>query len=172
MLNRYHPAFTTLTHTDAFFVASALGIVDQEDTPENITGEDLYERCEASGYDQASVVVALAGSRSPMASAIIAHLMGKPIRKCHVGESGLDPLVPEQTAFKRAKPSSPRSPKSDPRIVVSVAPNPKRVGSATHGRYAFWVVGESVGEAMARGLTPADVAHDIKKGFVVLEGAQ
>lgn len=50
--------------------------------------------------------------------------------------------------------------------VVSIAPNPKKVGSATHGRYTIWQVGMTKADALAAGLTRADIAYDVKKGFV------
>ena len=49
----------------------------------------------------------------------------------------------------------------------SVAPNPKRSGSATAVRYALWHVGMTYEGALAAGLTRADILYDTKKGFVV-----
>lgn len=170
MLDKYREAFATLPTDHALHLASSLGIAESDET--ELSGLDLFERCDEAGLDQASVLLAVTSDRSPLAYAIAAHLMGKPIRQCALGESGLDPMKPATPFRKSSAPSSPRPPKSDPRIVASVAPNPKRAGSASYGRYECWRAGESVSDAMARGLTAADVAHDVKKGFVVLEEAK
>lgn len=50
--------------------------------------------------------------------------------------------------------------------VVSVQDNPKKAGSAAHARYNLWKLGMNEAEALAAGLTKADIAHDVKKGFV------
>lgn len=170
MLDKYKEAFATLPVDQVMHLATSLGIAESDES--ELTGLDLFERCDEAGLDQASVLLSVTADRSPLAYTIAAHLMGKPIRQCAVGESGLDPLKPETPFRKTAAASSPRPPKSDPRVVVSVAPNPKRAGSASFDRYECWRAGESVSDALARGLTAADVAHDVRKGFVVLGDAK
>lgn len=44
--------------------------------------------------------------------------------------------------------------------------NPKRPGTATHTRFAGYRDGMTIAQALETGLTEADVAHDLKKGFV------
>lgn len=50
--------------------------------------------------------------------------------------------------------------------------NPKRAGSASHARFASYTDGMTVGQALEAGITAADLAHDQKKGFIVLEGGE
>jgi hypothetical protein len=52
------------------------------------------------------------------------------------------------------------------RYLASVAPNPKRQGSASAARYALYSVGLSREELRDRGLTQADFKHDTEHGFV------
>lgn len=47
--------------------------------------------------------------------------------------------------------------------------NPKREGSASYDRFAKYKEGISVQKALEAGITPADLRHDEKKGFITLE---
>jgi hypothetical protein len=62
-------------------------------------------------------------------------------------------------------------------IITSVVPNPKRVGSKSHARYAtFYKVGQTIGEFIAdyqaAGLTvelaQADLCWDLKHKFITI----
>lgn len=55
---------------------------------------------------------------------------------------------------------------SDAAILTHVAPNPKKPGSSTHGRWANYVVGESLGAARRRGTTAADIRWDLARGLI------
>lgn len=46
--------------------------------------------------------------------------------------------------------------------------NPKKPGSATHGRFALYRDGMTISEAVAAGITSADLDYDAKKGFIVV----
>jgi len=61
---------------------------------------------------------------------------------------------------------APRAPKSDPRVVTFVAPNTKKPGSKSHARYELYVVGMTVSEALAAGLTGADIKWDGERGNI------
>jgi hypothetical protein len=60
---------------------------------------------------------------------------------------------------------------TDPRVIVSVLPNPKRPGSASFDRYALYRVGMTVDEAIAAGVKREDIAWDSasSRKFIVLE---
>lgn len=47
--------------------------------------------------------------------------------------------------------------------------NPKRQGTASYDRFAKYKEGISVQKALEAGVTPADIRHDLKKGFISLE---
>ena len=47
-------------------------------------------------------------------------------------------------------------------------PNPKRPGSASHGRYDKYIGAANVGEYLQMGGTPADLRYDIEQNFVQL----
>jgi hypothetical protein len=50
--------------------------------------------------------------------------------------------------------------------VTYVALNPKKPGSSSHTRYSHYAPGRSVAELLAAGLTRADIAWDVSRGFV------
>lgn len=53
-------------------------------------------------------------------------------------------------------------------VIVDVVANPKRPGSASYDRFAHWRVGETIQQAMDRGITKGDVAWDMQRGFVTV----
>ena len=178
MLPRYMPHFTALSVDQAHLVAAALRLVDADDTESSITGTDLFHRCEAAELDQADVIMSLAADPSPAAVATVACLLGRPIDVRRRGESAydaatgrlIDTAQPEGSAPRRTgnARSSAAQPRTDPRVVVSVAPNPKKPGSGSHTRYAHWAIGRTVTECMTAGLTTADVRYDLDRGYVVV----
>ena len=50
--------------------------------------------------------------------------------------------------------------------------NPKRAGSASAARFACYIDGMTVGQALEAGITAADLAWDQNKGLIVLEGGE
>lgn len=84
------------------------------------------------------------------------------------------PVARPRTDAERARasratatgPSTGRTLSPDARI-VSVAPNPKRPGSASWDRYQKWRVGATLAEMRAEGMSAADVGWDGSRGFVV-----
>lgn len=56
-------------------------------------------------------------------------------------------------------------------VVVSVAPNPKRPGSASHVRYAAYRRGATAADLRAAGLTIADFRWDRERGYVTWTAA-
>lgn len=180
MIPRYLPHFTALAPAQAHLVAQALRLLDEGDGPETVTGTDLYLRCEAAELDQADVIMALASDPTPEAVATVACLLGRPIDVRRRGESAYDPvtgrLIDQETGQATGRRSGPArsstsQPRHDPRVVVSVAENPKKPGSGSHTRYAHWAVGRTVTECMALGLTTADVRYDLDRGYVVVAAA-
>lgn len=100
--------------------------------------------------------------------------LGLPVRVCPPCTHALDaedrprdpsPAQPTRAAEPRAGPR--RSAPSDPRVVVSVAHNPKREGSACRARYDLWRVGATIDDYLAAGGTREDVRWDLRQGFVV-----
>lgn len=55
------------------------------------------------------------------------------------------------------------------KIVLIAQTNPKRKGSASYERYAKYVNGMTVADALKAGVTKADLQWDQKKGFIKLE---
>lgn len=60
---------------------------------------------------------------------------------------------------------------SDTRIIYDVKPNPKKVGSAAHGKFALYKEGMSVKDFIAAGGTMADVKWDSERQFIKLKDA-
>lgn len=44
--------------------------------------------------------------------------------------------------------------------------NPKRAGSAAHGRFALYKDGQTIAEAKEAGVTAGDINWDAKQGFI------
>jgi hypothetical protein len=54
-------------------------------------------------------------------------------------------------------------------ITLVQVENPKRAGSAAHGRYALYQDGMTVEEALAAGVTSGDLQYDTAKGFITID---
>tara|TARA_R110000737_G_scaffold328482_1_gene343209 strand:- start:308 stop:814 length:507 start_codon:yes stop_codon:yes gene_type:complete len=165
MLEAYTANFTALTPADALYLSIAVAARHEsfvsEAGGEYESGEDLFNQCENCDLDQADVVMSLANDPSPLAVTIIEKLIGRPITR-------------EIAKELRAAATAPRTPrpqvkKTDPRKIATVADNPKRAGSASHARYELYTVGDTVSEAIAKGLTAGDIKHDSGKGFITME---
>ena len=71
-------------------------------------------------------------------------------------------LPPKKTAMaKKAR----REPEG---IISDIAPNPKRLGSASAERYSLYIDGMTVAEALSAGVTKADIRWDTDKGFITV----
>jgi hypothetical protein len=78
------------------------------------------------------------------------------------------PVKAPRSAAEAARSPAPPPPKVPParRQLTSVAPNPKKRGSASWDRYALYVVGATEPELISRGLLAADIRWDTQRGFV------
>lgn len=182
MLEKYAPHFERLSQTQIEYLADAIShrypdvfIPHAGGDYEN--GTDLMYHCENLGLDQADVVMSLAKDATTDGVCVIETLVGQPIKR----EAPLPPRAPSapkhgySTEAQRSQPrrrqssGGARRSKSDPRIITAIAPNPKRPGSASHARYELYTVGMTVDQAVAAGLTSADIRHDEGKGFITLQ---
>lgn len=161
MLSKYQPNFASLTQAEAALVAHHVARVTGEEFDSSIDGQSLFERLSAAKLTQAQVILAVAPDPSPEAVVALEKLVGKPIIR-------EQPKHPNTHPAPTPRPKGAAVAKNDPRVVVSVAPNPKKVGSASHARYALYKVGMTVSQFVAAGGTTADVKWDTEKGFVVL----
>lgn len=59
--------------------------------------------------------------------------------------------------------------KDDKGVEYGVENNPKRAGTATHGRFQNYKTGITVGEAKKAGLTAGDVSYDVAHGFISVD---
>lgn len=171
MLDKYRKNIDSLDPESAALVASALS--RRHGT--TVSPDALFDSCVALGCDQADVVLAVAHDPSPLAVRALETVVGKPI------EYGRPALLQRnarryQSAEvpQRAEPKSKltRTPvqRTDPRKIVYVAPNPKKPGSASYDRFSRYVAGMTVTEAIAAGVTAADVKWDSERGFIKFEG--
>lgn len=164
MLQRYVPHFASLAPEHARHVAEAVARRHSlPEVPDAGSGEELFRACQEVGLDQADVVMSLADDPTAMGVVCIETLIGRPITRPQ-------PAAPGTVRPARAQ-RAPRGAavrRTDGRTIVSVAPNPKRPGTAAHARYERYVVGETVEQAIARGVTADDVRYDEGRGYVVL----
>ncbi len=81
------------------------------------------------------------------------------------GEPAAETAAANLTATATPKPKAP-----DNRIIKVMTPtNPKQVGSKAHARFALYADGDTVDEALAKGVTMADIKNDTKKRFIRLD---
>ena len=133
------------------------------------SGEELYDRCSRLGLDQCQVVLAIVRERDQIGVSAIEKLVGSPIRVWSPPSRSLSALPAAALQVAPRQGSAPAANWHD-LTVLSVAPNPKKKGSATYARYQHWKVGRTVAECMLAGLTLADVKWDIdpSRRFVVV----
>ena len=93
-------------------------------------------------------------------------------------KSAATPVVEATAAIEKAAESSkavigvrgPKGVELTAAITLLVSGNPKREGSKAHGRFAAYVDGASVQEALDSGLTTADLVYDAAHGHIAIEG--
>lgn len=178
MLSKYQTNFAALSPAAEALVASAL-LRRHPQLPPYVPG-GLFLACAEAGLDQADVVCAVATESSPLAVQAMEILAGIPVKVGQPCLTGPAPKPETRPASAEApapvrEPRPARAPRSqtvtDPRVVVSMVPNPKRPGSASHARYELYRVGMTVDEAIAAGVKREDIAWDSAPGrkFIVLE---
>lgn len=76
----------------------------------------------------------------------------------------------------REQPGAPKKARErkvrDPRVVLSVAPNPRKIGTAAHQHFSCWREGDTVDECIKRGLPPRYITKSVRKGWVKLGKAR
>lgn len=165
MLRKYQANFQSLTPAEAALVARHVTRVTGNEYDQSIDGPTLYERLSAANLSQAQVILAVAPDPSPEAVVALEKLVGRPI----VREAPSPVPAARTTVSPRPKGAAVRG--SDKRVITSVAPNPKKAGSASHARYALYAVGMTVDQFVAAGGTTGDVKWDLQKGFITLGDA-
>lgn len=187
MLPRHADVYSTLTPAETAHLWSAVlaaGLADPRE-PAPSTGVEVPLRL--ADLSHGEVVLTLATDTTEVGMTVVEKLIERPIYMCARGETGevfLDvhghpistPLGHRRgapVAAPRVVPPGRPHPRTTPalrdhRVLSQVLPNPKRPGSAAHARYAIYRVGMTVDEALAAGVTRADVRWDAKMGFIVL----
>ena len=121
--------------------------------PPDQPGGWLFEQCRDSGLDQVSVVLPLCGDSDAEGRRIIEKLVGKPMNvwvpRVYAAPPPRDPSTPEPGTFRPDQ------------VVLSVAPNPKRLHTAAWEMYRKWRPGLTVAEVMRAGMSRAAVLWDI-----------
>lgn len=165
MLERYRPAFEAMDPEAAAHVWRAVldrhpGRIPHLDARDvgNVTGALLFESAHQAGLYQAEVVMSVAHQDHPLAVRALEAVVGHKLR----------PPPPEPSEEDSETPARTRRTVSDPRVVISVEPNPRREGSAAAEGYSHWTVGKTVDECIAAGLPARYVTKDTKLNRVVL----
>lgn len=176
MLAKYQSNFAALSPEAEALVARAV-LRRHPEIPQCGPG-DLFRVCSEAGLDQADVVCAVANDPSPLAVSAMETIAGIPVTIGHPCLSGPKTKPEKQNKSAEAREPAPaRAPRQsrvgsrDPRVIVSVVPNPKRPGSASYTRYENYRVGMTVDEAIAAGVTREDIAWDSapSRKFIELE---
>lgn len=165
MLDKYKQNFAQLDETQTSHILGFLApiIPEEHRHMEGLSGASLFDMCEVSGLDQATVVMCMAHDPSAVGVTCLEVLVGKPI------------VRRVEKIARTVRNTGPRvrvtKPLLDPRVITSVKPNPKKVGSASHERYEKYKEGMTVQDFIAAGGKTADIKWDVSKGFIVLGDA-
>lgn len=121
------------------------------------TNEILVDLLRARRVDHAALLTPMLRETTPLAVSAIEQLLGKPITRAS--------RAPARATFNGR---APRPRVADHRVISQIQPNPKKPGSASHARFALYREGMTVSEALAAGVTTADVRWDSERGFICL----
>lgn len=125
-----------------------------------------------TAMDHADVVLPLCRQSHREAVSALETLIGHPIQRLHPRGAARPPRA-ASTAFledgtPRPKRQSSSVASTDTRTIVSVVPNPKKQGTASYYRFDRYKPGMKVMEAIAAGVTAADIKWDHERGFITL----
>lgn len=164
MILKYQTHFSNLSPEHVAHVTAAVSARHAwPEPPTLVSGIELWQFCQDAGLDQADVVVSMADDATPLGVVCIETLIGHPIVRGGVGGA----KTPQQRTPPRTRqPRGAAVRRSDPRVIVEIAPNPKKPGSLSHARYALYVVGMSVDAALAAGVRQEDIRYDSSRGFI------
>lgn len=177
--DKHRPAFEALSEPQLARLVSRLsdgGVVQDPGITAVSNGIELFTVCREAGLDQAAVVLSLGREIDLVGRKAIETLIGREItdldwrkQQRHWGAPGSATMSAPMRMPSSREPA--RRVVVDVKhgmVVVAVKPNPKKVGSSSHDRYAKWAVGLTVSECIAAGLTMADVKWDTERGFVTI----
>jgi hypothetical protein len=104
----------------------------------------------------------------PAARAALAALTGVPVTVCPPRTYALDWDDRPRCADGPPPPPRSRTARSDPRVVLAFAPNPKKPGTAAYARYALYATGRTCDELRRAGMRAEDFRYDVAHGFLQL----
>lgn len=128
-------------------------------TEEPPTAELLVDLLAARRIDHAGLLRPMFRETSPVAVGAMEHLIGKPFTR---------PQPKIKHAATTFNGRAPRARPADNRIISCIVPNPKKPGSASYDRFAKYRENMTVSEALAAGVTMADIKWDSERGFICL----
>lgn len=176
-VNPYTPLLTKLSSQQLVDLWGAVAEANHISVPEDdqiyaedgtlLPAEQIADTLATTFVDKEvpHVEVVLASASLPDSS-IAEALMQKPIHKGPVGGgTSRPPKVPKAGGGVRA-PKGESVAFDDTRVFATVAPNPKKQGSAAWDRYALYVVGETVADFYKKGGTKGDVKWDSDRKFI------
>lgn len=153
MLSELQKNFTALTAPQATAVSAALAASEVKGykAPKKMTGAQVYNACNTAKLSDAALKKTLGADSSATAQAAYEKLFGE------------KPKAEDKPKRTRRTAREP-----DPRIIVAVAPNPKR--GASRERFEIYKVGMTVYEAIALGMFRADIPWDTapKRNLITL----
>ena len=160
-------------------------LVQSEPDPSVATGPHIADLCRELSHAQ--VVLSISRRKEAIFYDIAEVLVRKPIYMCARGETGT-PLtdiegrpLPTPIGHRRGEP--PAAPitlvaarkrmqytqKLDPRVITSIAPNPKKPGSKAYARYSLYSEGMTVQQYLVAGGESSDIRYDVEHGFIKVD---
>ena len=193
MIPAHAANFARLTLDEAVMLTEHLvrsQLIPEPTTPTQIDGITVATMCQDLSH--AEVILSIADTTSSTFVSIMSKLLARPLYMCARGETGEPPVDilgrPLQTPIGHRlgqpapEPALPRSvtrhlppppPRittlRDPRVIATVAPNPKRPDSKSFPRYALYRPGMTVSEYVQLGGRREDIKYDVGKGYITLK---
>lgn len=167
ILPRYDDAFASLTIPELDRLLPALGLPTAHADTRPFTGTDLAEHCRRNHISHADVIMSLRNDTTPVAVSAVERLIMRPIDRRTPYEVNISRLDRPPGSHRE---TPPRTAAQDSMVIRLLATtNPKRPGSDSHDRFAYYADGMTVGDYIEKGGRRPDLAWDENKGFIRLE---
>lgn len=173
ILPRYEDAFASLTPQELARLLPAMGLPLVHPSQRPFTGRDLLEHARQCHISHADVIMSLSQDTTPEAVAAVERLIMRPIDRRTPYEVNVSRLARPPGSHRQSSGTTPGArPGAIPDshvIRLLTASNPKKPGSESHVRFAYYSDGMTVGQYLALGGRRPDLVWDTDKGFIRTE---
>lgn len=170
ILPRYEEPFASLTPPEIECLKRALTLPPFPSSGRPWTGQDIIRHCREQHISHADVVMSLYNDRSVEAVSAVERLIMRPIDRRTPYEVNISRLARPPGSHRQSTGTTPgMRPGAIPDhhiIRLLASSNPKKPGSESHVRFAYYEDGMTVASYIAKGGRRPDLAWDTDKGFI------